>query len=390
MLSNAIQPTDLVHRFLAGTSSAISAPSMSELFESNLRGMLSVYAPADTLVARIARESREPFRMTEDEVAQQMTDDLSRRLFALSIRMPPYEPTGPSAWGELQAHAVRGMQYRQHLADQRAVNSMIGFSTAGLAVATLPLTIPAAVAGTPLAMGGGILSTAVIADQGIAGTRQFITGRHTDTFVNQGIGMLPISQPARNVLSVGANFALPIAGEVAALNALARLEAQTLAASSRMISNQLARAGQVSIESRLLTNAFDASFSSAISPITDPSRLLPAPAAGRISTEGGKLVAFTQQQGQYYYRVFSGGNTEGAWLTATPPRSAAWAREALSLPPDNNADWIQRVFVPAGTRLQRSRALPVEQWGRLRGGGEQFHLLEHLPAENFGPGVPLR
>lgn len=27
--------------------------------------------------------------------------------------------------------------------------------------------------------------------------------------------------------------------------------------------------------------------------------------------------------------------------------------------------------------------------GRLHGGGEQFHRLEQIPIENFGPGVPL-
>lgn len=123
--------------------------------------------------------------------------------------------------------------------------------------------------------------------------------------------------------------------------------------------------------------------------ITDPARLLPAPAKGAISSEGGKIVAFTQQEGQYYYLVFSGDATTGGWLIATRPRSAAWAREALSLPPENQADFIQRVFVPAGTQLQRSRALPIEPWGRLRGGGEQFHLLERIPADNFGPGAPL-
>ena len=119
------------------------------------------------------------------------------------------------------------------------------------------------------------------------------------------------------------------------------------------------------------------------------SDLLPAPSAGTITSEGGKLVAFRQQQSRYYYRVFSGDSTVGGWLTATPPRSSAWAREALSLPPGNNADFIQRVFVPAGTQLQRSRALPVPRWGRVHGGGEQFHLLEQIPIENFGPGVPL-
>ena len=45
------------------------------------------------------------------------------------------------------------------------------------------------------------------------------------------------------------------------------------------------------------------------------------------------------------------------------------------------------VRVPAGTRLQRSRALPA--FGR-RGGAEQFQLLDEIPNANFGPGVPFK
>ncbi len=66
---------------------------------------------------------------------------------------------------------------------------------------------------------------------------------------------------------------------------------------------------------------------------------------------------------------------------------AAWAREALALPPGNQATYIQEVLVPAGTRLQRSRALPA--FGR-RGGAEQFQLLDRIPDSNFGVGVPFR
>ncbi len=116
----------------------------------------------------------------------------------------------------------------------------------------------------------------------------------------------------------------------------------------------------------------------------------PASLPGLIASTGGKLMSFRQQQDQYYYRVFSGNNTVGSWLTATRPKSAAWAREALSLPPGNKARFIQRVLVPAGTRLQRSRALPVIKWRRDHGGGEQFQLLEQIPKENFGPGVRFR
>ncbi|MBY0273454.1 MAG: hypothetical protein K2X02_08655 [Alphaproteobacteria bacterium] len=47
----------------------------------------------------------------------------------------------------------------------------------------------------------------------------------------------------------------------------------------------------------------------------------------------------------------------------------------MALPPSNTATYIQEVHVPAGTRLQRSRALPVSSWGK-RGGMEQFQIIE--------------
>jgi hypothetical protein len=89
-----------------------------------------------------------------------------------------------------------------------------------------------------------------------------------------------------------------------------------------------------------------------------------------------------------FYRVFSESPT-GGWLTAVPPRSSAFAREALALPPINQATFIQEVLVPGGTTLQRSRALPVPEWGR-RGGAEQFPLLDRIPRTNFGQGRLLR
>jgi len=82
-------------------------------------------------------------------------------------------------------------------------------------------------------------------------------------------------------------------------------------------------------------------------------------------------------------RLFSD-NPVGGFLTKTPASSSAYARQALSLPPGNQATYIQEVVVPAGTRLQRSRALAVEKWG-TRGGAEQFQLLDQIPFKNFGP-----
>lgn len=90
---------------------------------------------------------------------------------------------------------------------------------------------------------------------------------------------------------------------------------------------------------------------------------------------------------QTFYRVFSGDSTTGGFLTRVPPASRAQAVEGLALPLTNTAEFIQQVTVPAGKRLQRSRALPA--FGR-RGGREQFELLDHIPGESFGPGVPLQ
>jgi RHS repeat-associated protein len=98
---------------------------------------------------------------------------------------------------------------------------------------------------------------------------------------------------------------------------------------------------------------------------------------------GGVIQSFVTEQEEIYYRVFSD-NPVGGFLTKTPASSSAYARQALSLPPGNQATYIQEVVVPAGTRLQRSRALAVEKWG-TRGGAEQFQLLDQIPFKNFGP-----
>ncbi len=59
-------------------------------------------------------------------------------------------------------------------------------------------------------------------------------------------------------------------------------------------------------------------------------RTLPA-AGGHIPNAGGVIRQFTQQGDQVYYRVFSGESNVGSFLTAIPPRSSAYAREALAL-----------------------------------------------------------
>jgi RHS repeat-associated protein len=113
----------------------------------------------------------------------------------------------------------------------------------------------------------------------------------------------------------------------------------------------------------------------------------------QVPNAGGRIVSDVTTIDQTFFRVFSGNTKIGGFLTAVPPRSSAFAQETLALPKTNSATFIQEVLVPAGTRIQRSRALPIRQADDLfplrRGGSEQFQLLDRIPIENFGPGVPL-
>ena len=55
---------------------------------------------------------------------------------------------------------------------------------------------------------------------------------------------------------------------------------------------------------------------------------LPAPRG--VPSEGGAIRSFVQQTDQTYYRVFSG-NQQGAWLTARPPGSRAFALSLIHI-----------------------------------------------------------
>jgi RHS repeat-associated protein len=107
----------------------------------------------------------------------------------------------------------------------------------------------------------------------------------------------------------------------------------------------------------------------------------------QVPNAGGKIISYVTQKEEIFYRVFSGDNRIGGYLTKVPPTTKSQAVEGLALPPGNNADFIQQVIVPPGTRLQRSRALPA--FGR-RGGKEQFQLIDLIPSENFGKGEVFR
>jgi RHS repeat-associated protein len=116
-----------------------------------------------------------------------------------------------------------------------------------------------------------------------------------------------------------------------------------------------------------------------------PRGTLPPPS--RVPNAGGVIRSFVTEQDEVFFRVFSGDARTGGFLVRARPGTRAQAIEGLALPPGNEAQFIQEVLVPAGTRLQRSRALPA--FGR-RGGMEQFELLDLIPEESFGPGVPFQ
>jgi hypothetical protein len=109
---------------------------------------------------------------------------------------------------------------------------------------------------------------------------------------------------------------------------------------------------------------------------------IPLLGEGEPPNAGGFIRSYVTSEDQTFFRASSSfQNNEGGFLTSSPPRSSAYARASLALPPENDASLIQEVYVPAGTRLQRSRALPL--YGQP-GGGEQFQLLDRLPASSFG------
>ena len=107
-----------------------------------------------------------------------------------------------------------------------------------------------------------------------------------------------------------------------------------------------------------------------------------------LTSAGGVTRRFIQSADRYFYRVYSS-NKVGKWVTSSKPRSREWAQEALSLPPGNEATYVQRVRVPRGTPMERSRAAPMPEWNRNRGGAEQFEILEEIPPGNFDEGVLL-
>ncbi len=102
-------------------------------------------------------------------------------------------------------------------------------------------------------------------------------------------------------------------------------------------------------------------------------------------------MEITQKSNHNVLLLSTGDSKQGRFLVKVPPKSRKFAIESLALPPGNTATYIQEIHVPAGIRLQRSRAKPIEDWGRTRGGAEQFEvLIDKLPEECFKEGKLLK
>ena len=113
-------------------------------------------------------------------------------------------------------------------------------------------------------------------------------------------------------------------------------------------------------------------------------KLLPQ---GMVPNAGGKIVSYTTEKASTFYRVFSGNPNGGAFLTKAPPKSSAFVRQGLALPSNNAASYVQKVTVPRGVTLQRSRALSA--FGK-RGGLEQYQILNYDSRIIFHKGMPLK
>jgi hypothetical protein len=107
----------------------------------------------------------------------------------------------------------------------------------------------------------------------------------------------------------------------------------------------------------------------------------------RVPNQFSPIRSFVTQEDMIYYRVYSGERNVGGFLVGVPPVGADEAVAGLALPPENTANFLQEVLVPAGTRLQSSIAAPA--FGQP-GGLLQFELLDQIPIKNFGPGVRFR
>jgi RHS repeat-associated protein len=115
---------------------------------------------------------------------------------------------------------------------------------------------------------------------------------------------------------------------------------------------------------------------------------LTGPKAGTEQPWSGPITAGAVPDGGLTaYRIWGGDTPQnGAWLSPIAPDSSEAARSLLALPPQNSAEFISVVQIPAGTQIQYGTAAGA--FGQP-GGGVQIQLQSPIPASSFGPGRPL-
>jgi hypothetical protein len=123
-------------------------------------------------------------------------------------------------------------------------------------------------------------------------------------------------------------------------------------------------------------------------PPPEPRPLLKGPPPGtEPSWEGLINAGPVPKGGQFAYRLWGGGTPRlGGFLAPNLPASKAEAISTLALPPKNTAENLSTVYMPEGTQIQSGNA--AKAFGRP-GGGEQIQLLQEIPEEWFGPGMPF-
>jgi len=120
--------------------------------------------------------------------------------------------------------------------------------------------------------------------------------------------------------------------------------------------------------------------------IASPYRAAPAPSQV-VEAWSGPVQEVRTDQPLTMYRVYGGDARQlGAWLSPDKPVSRAQVRADLALPPQNTAEFVSVVTVPAGTLMRRGTAAPA--FGQP-GGGPQVQLMELIPASSFETPVPL-
>jgi len=121
----------------------------------------------------------------------------------------------------------------------------------------------------------------------------------------------------------------------------------------------------------------------AVQPITDPSRLLPAPREPALlpaphgpNPWAGEIVSWVTPNSIPVERF--AGNPRSPWVQ---PEGAGGTPLTLSIHPSNPANRISRSVIPPGTRIQTGIAAPVPEWGGV-GGAKQILILDNNVWQN--------